>query len=97
MATRNRTSAKKSSKRLDEFYEAMPLAKGMPYRDDAYYTDEEAPDHDFAALEDEGRAVAIKTLVFVAIVTILVCALLIWGAQTAREVFQPAAGNTLGL
>jgi hypothetical protein len=79
----------KVKKRRDDennlFYETMPFTHNAHYGDFAAPYTDEAPDHDFDAIEDDGRDVAIKTLVFVAIATVVVCLLLLWGVQAARE------------
>jgi hypothetical protein len=89
MAVRN---PKKRSKDRDEvFYEAMPYAQPTSYGTWADSADEEeAPDHDFAAIEDDGRSIAIRTLVFVALATVLICLLLLWGVQAAQQVLPSA-------
>ncbi len=73
-----------SEHRGDKFYEVMPYTHGLPYSDHATEADQ-AVDKDLDQIEDEGRAVAVKTLVFVILTTLLICILLVWGVETARQ------------
>jgi hypothetical protein len=88
MATRNHKTRRDDEG--DTFYEAMPYA---PTGDFGWTeaAEEEAPDHDFAAIDDDGRAIAIRTLVFVAVATVLLCLLLLWGIQMAQQMLPTAA------
>ena len=81
----------------DEFYEVMPYAPSAPYADwaDSEDAEDDAPDKDFASIQDEGKTVAIQTLVFVALATLAICALLIWGVEAARQTFPPDAAAGL--
>ncbi len=98
MAARDKARKHDQDNAADEFYEVMPYTPSAPYADwiGNQAAENDAPDKDFASIEDEGRAVAIQTLVFVALATLAICALLIWGVEAARQTFPPA-GTAAGL
>jgi hypothetical protein len=75
----------------DGFYEAIPYSQAGKYDSWADEADGEPPDHDFAAIEDDGRAIAIRTLVFVAVSTVILCLLLIWGIQLIQQMAPATA------
>jgi hypothetical protein len=93
--------AKQSKRRHDEepvFYEAMPMAhSGYGAFGDEIDNENEAakpaPDHDFAALDDTGRDMAVRTLVFVALATVVICLLLVWAVQAAQTVLPAGTGS----
>ncbi len=73
-------SERQSDQDADEFYEAMPAAHQTPYQ----YRQEGWDDS-----SDDGKRVAIITLIVVAVIAIAVAMLFVQGLLLAQETFSP--------
>lgn len=72
----------------DDFYEVMPYAAGLPYRDDAADADET-----ISVEEASARRMAIITLIVAGIVAIALGLLLLRGLQLIRDVSSPTTAT----